>query len=203
MQVEILKSPPTSGEYEEHNFSETNDCLWVKFIDEDSVEWVGVFDNNYGTSLQTVVAIPNSNLVLVIVNGQGYSVDINKRIIIKNTDWQDIESIIYNEVTSLYLASNSLGLMIFDGDKCIWTSERISFDGITFTSQLGCTVDGYLNDLSKDGCKFSFDIVTRELSSKWIFKDSFTDPSLSKNKKIIFVVAIFALIMFILITSVN
>lgn len=203
MNAEILKSPPISGEYEEHNFSEGNDCLWVKFLDENSIEWVGIFDNNYGTSLKTVIPVSKSSSVLVIVNGQGYTVDINERIIIKKTEWQDVESIIYNEETSLYLASNSLGLMLLDGDKCIWTSERISFDGITFTNQAGHTVDGYLNDLSENGCKYSFNMITRELTTKFVFKDSFEDSTFYGNKLTILIVGILVLIMFTLHTLSN
>ncbi len=182
MHAEILKKPPISGVFEEHNFSETNDCLWVKFVDQDAAEWIGIFDNNFGTSLKTVIPISESNSVLVISNGQGYLVDLNKRVITEKTDWQDVESIIYNDETGLYLASDGLSLLLLDGAECIWTGERVSLDGITFTNQQGHVVEGVLNDMSEDGCRFSFDIITRKLESKWVFIDFITPPTNSNYK---------------------
>lgn len=182
MHAEILKKAPVSGDFEEHNFSETNDCLWVKFVDQDGAEWIGIFDNNLGTSLKTVIPIPESNSVLVISNGQGYLVDLNKRVITENTDWKDVESIIYNDETGLYLASDGLSLMLLDGAECIWTGERVSLDGIKFTNQQGHVVEGVLNDMSEDGCRFSFDIITRKLESKWEFIDFITPPTNSNYK---------------------
>lgn len=172
MEAEILNRPPISGKYEEHNFSVSGNTLWVKFFDSEYLEWVGVFSQSGWSSFNTVVRVPNEELFLVVAGGQGYFVDPNKRSIVSQTEWEGISNIIFNEATGVFVATDGLCLGLFKGASSIWHSERISADGISFTGQEGYLVNGVLNDLTTEGCEFTFNINTHEIEAKWVFSEN-------------------------------
>ena len=173
MEAEILAHPPISGEYEEHSFVVSgNKIIWVKFMDDEYLEWVGVFEQSECGSLNTVVAVPNENMYLVIAGGQGYFVDPNTRKITGKTIWDDIESIIYHKKSNSLIATDALRLAIFKGVELVWSGDRISADGINFTEQDGDFVCGTLNDLTSEWCKFTFNVKTRELKADWVFSEN-------------------------------
>ncbi len=173
MEVEILKSVPISGTFEEHIFSMSGDVLWVKFLDSDYLEWVGTFDlgNNYSSSF--VHLEPNSlSQCFIVAGGQGYFVSINERKVLAKTKWSSIDSAIYNTTENCWVVSNGLYLGILKNMELEWSSERISLDGITFTSQHGEVVAGLLNDLTEQGGPFEFNIKSREIIAPWLFHEA-------------------------------
>ena len=172
MEAELLERPPISGEFEEHNFSSSGNTLWVKFFDSEYLEWVGVFSQSGWSSFNTVLRVPNEKLFLVVAGGQGYFVDPDKRSIVSKTEWEGISNIIYNEVTNSFVATDGLCLGVLKGESLLWHSERISADGISFTSQNGEIVNGVLNDLTTEGCEFTFNINTREIKAEWVFSEN-------------------------------
>lgn len=172
MEAEILEYPPQSGEYEEHIFSTSGNTLWVKFFDEDYIEWVGVFSLSEWSSFNAVLRIPNEKLFLVVAGGQGYFVDPIKREIVSTTNWDGIENIIFNEDTGLLVATDGLRLALFKGPQLQWSGERVSADGISFTGQSGPVVSGVLNDLTSEGCKFTFNANTFEFKASWVFAEN-------------------------------
>lgn len=172
MEAEILDRPPLSGDFEEHNFSKSGNTLWVKFLDEEYLEWVGVFSQSGWSSFNTVLRVPGKKLFLVVAGGQGYFVDPNFRDIVSITEWDDIDNIIYNEETGLLVATDGLCLALFKGPKLLWSGERVSADGISFTGQSGPIVRGILNDLTDEGCEFTFNASTCEFKAARILADN-------------------------------
>ncbi|VVS94673.1 hypothetical protein [Desulfoluna spongiiphila] len=172
MEAEILDRPPLSGDFEEHNFSMSGNTLWVKFLDEDYLEWVGVFSQSGWSPFNTVFRIPNEKKFLVVAGGQGYFVDPNKREIISRTEWDGINNILYNDETGFLVATDGLCLALFKGPKLKWSGERVSADGISFTGQSGPIIKGVLNDLTDEGCKFTFNAITREFKAAWILSEN-------------------------------
>ena len=172
MEAEILKIPPLSGDFEEHDFSSSGNTLWIKFFDEEYLEWVGVFSQSEWGSLNTVLRVPNIKLFLVIAGGQGYFVDPNKREIVSTTKWDSIENIVFNEKTGCFVATDGLCIGLFKGAELYWSGERVSADGISFTGQSGAIVQGILNDLTDKGCEFTFNVETCELKASWVFSEN-------------------------------
>jgi len=172
MEAEILNQRPISGVYEEHSFSASGNTLWVKFIDEEYLEWVGVFTQSEWSPYNKVLRLSDEKLFLVIAGGQGYFVDPNARNIVATTDWDDIRDLVHNEESGYLVATDGLRLAVLKRHELLWTGDRISLDGINFTGQSGLMVKGKLNDLTDDGCEFSFNVNTRELNAKWTFSDN-------------------------------
>jgi len=182
--AEILDSPPASGGFEEHNFLKSseasNQTLWVKFFDEECLEWVGAFSQNDWNHYNVVFRVPNENLFLVISSGQGYFIDPNQRKVVATTEWDSIEKIIHNEATGLLVVTDGLCLALFQGTKLVWSSQRVSADGISFTAQSGPTIQGVLNDMTTEGCEFTLNASTHELSAAWIYAE---DGSVAINEQ--------------------
>jgi len=172
MEAEILDRPPLSGDFEEHDFSKSGNTLWVKFFDEEYLEWVGVFSQSGWSSFNTVLRVPGEKLFLVVAGGQGYFVDPNTRKIVSATEWEGIDNIIYNEETGYLVATDGLCLALFKGPKLHWFSERVSADGISFIGQSGPIIMGVLNDLTDEGCKFTFNASTCEFKAAWILSEN-------------------------------
>ena len=168
MEAKILTRPPLSGDFEEHNFSTSGNTVWVKFFDEKYLEWVGVFSQSGWSSYNVVLRVPNETLFLVVAGGQGYFVDPNSRKIVSVTEW---DNIIYNEESGFLVVSDGLRIALFQGPKLHWSGDRVSVDGIEFTGQSGPVVKGILNDLTDDGCEFSFNASTCEFKAEWIFSE--------------------------------
>ncbi len=172
MEAKILSRPPISGEYEEHSFVVSGNTLWVKFMDDEYLEWVGVFEQSEWGSLNTVVAIPNENMYLVIAGGQGYFVDPNARKITGKTAWDDIACIIYNQASDVFVITDGLRLGLLNGNDMVWSGERISADGINFVKQNGFVITGVLNDLTTEGCSFTFNVNTKEVNTEWVLSEN-------------------------------
>jgi hypothetical protein len=173
MEVEILKKIPISGTFEEHIFSISRDVLWVKFLDSDYLEWVGTFDLGESYKSTFVYIEPHAlSQCFVVARGQGYFVSINERKVLARTKWSSIESAVYNTTENCWVISNGLYLGILKNMELEWSSERISLDGITFTSQNGEVVGGVLNDLTDQGGPFEFNIKTKEIIAPWLFYEA-------------------------------
>ncbi|MDJ0830189.1 MAG: hypothetical protein QNI92_10080 [Desulfobacterales bacterium] len=171
MEAEILTRPPLSGDYEEHYYAESGNTLWVKFLDEEYIEWCGVFSLGW-KSHSSVVKIPNEPVFLVIAGGQGYFVNANTRELISETKWDDIESIIYNEEADVFVITDGLRLGTLKENDLTWVSDRISLDGISLISSNGPIVKGILNDGTDVGCKFEINAVSGEIKSPWLFYEN-------------------------------
>ncbi len=171
MEAEILPIPPTSGDYEEHNFSDSGNTVWIKFFDSEWMEWCGVFSLGWksGSSVHRILGQP---VFLVVAGGQGYYVDVNARKVVYTTDWDDIEAIIYSEEIKGFVVSDGLRVGIINKGQLVWCSDRISLEGITFLNSSGPIVEGVLNDCTDEGCKFKFNVLTKKIESPWLFYEN-------------------------------
>ncbi len=168
MEARILEKPPLSGDYEEHSFVESgNNTLWVSFLDSEYLEWVGVFSQGDWKSTNIVLPLVDKNLVLVVAGGQGYFVDPDSRKISAKTDWDMIETIVYNEETNSFVATDGLSLAVLEGANLVWSGNRVSADGISIEKQVGPVIFGKVNDLTDKGCEYSFNIKTKEFVCEW------------------------------------
>lgn len=80
MEAKILERSPLSGDFEEYSFIESgNNTLWVKFLDSEYLEWVGVFSQGGWKSNNIILPLPDNDLFLVVAGGQGYFVDPDAR----------------------------------------------------------------------------------------------------------------------------
>lgn len=171
MEAEILDRPPLSGDFEEHNFSGSGNTLWVKFLDESYLEWVGVFGQSGISSYNAVLQVPGEPLVLVVAGGQGYFVDPNARKVITTTEWDGIKNVIYNDDTGLFVVTDGLCLALFNWAQLVWSGERVSVDGIYFIGHSGPVIRGVLNDLTEQGCEFTFNARTCEFKTGWVLAE--------------------------------
>ena len=169
MEAEILKTPTLSGDYEEHNFSTSGNTLCVKFTDDEYLEWCGVFSLGIKSIYSFVVRIPRKPEFLIIAGGQGYIVNVNTRELVAKTEWDDIQSIIYNEEEDIFVVTDGLRLGTLKNNNINWQSNRISLDGISFINSGGPIIKGILNDCTDEGCEFEFNLVNGEIKSPWLF----------------------------------
>jgi hypothetical protein len=168
MEAQILDRPPLSGDFEEHSFVESgNNTLWVKFLDSEYLEWVGVFSQGGWKSTNIVLPLTDKKLFLVVVGGQGYFIDPESRKVVAKTDWDMIEAIAYNVETNSFVATDGLRLAIIEGTKMVWSGNRVSADGISIVKQAGPLVYGKVNDLTDDGCEYTFNVKTKEFNCEW------------------------------------
>ena len=111
----------------------------VKFFPSDQTHWVANFKTGW-TDLSLVVEYPDQNKIVVIAYGQGYimnpeqqeplqtfGVNINNALLLKD-----------NRI----VAADDIQLYIINKDATLWTTERISLDGIKDLSVHENTVSG-------------------------------------------------------------
>ena len=121
---------------------------------------------------QHVLEVPKKSIYLVIAGGQGYFVNPNTRKIVARTEWDDIQGILYNEASGKFVVTDGLRLAVLNEEGVVWSGERISIDGINLIEQDGVVVKGVLNDLSTNGCNFTFNIEKKELEAAWVFSEN-------------------------------
>ena len=91
MEFELLAQPPISGTIVERHFDVSADSnLWVKFVDPEGDEWVGVFGDG-ATRFDAVVPFGDApeRTALVIASGRGYIIDLAARTLVRWTSWDD------------------------------------------------------------------------------------------------------------------
>ena len=109
---------------------------------------------------------------MVISGGQGYFVEVNQRKIIAQTNWDHIDSAIFNKKSGRVVISNGFCIAMIEGFKTIWKSQRISLDGISLKESSDQIIKGTLNDCTQDGSEFCFDVLKKEITGKWLFYNS-------------------------------
>lgn len=171
-QAEIYVTPPRSGEIEEINFyPQSNDLVWVKFIDSNSNEWCGKFAE--GIKSFSTVGVLREGIGFVLARGRSYFVEINQKLILSVVEDEDFEDAVCLVEKDLVLVTDGLHLALYSKDDLVWSSERFSVDGVKFTSSDGNEVCGKFNDLSVDWQDFTFLVDERKIIRDWILKDNF------------------------------
>ena len=169
MSAEILTQIPKSGDYPEKHFGENfNSQLWVKFVDNDDIEWVGCFPRQYENFDKVETNLTNET-AFIIAGGKGFLVDIQKRELCYELDEIPvIESLIVTTNPEYYLVGACYYIYIFDSRQLLKCYEpNFIVDGIYLTEQLGHKAIGHLYSyqFSQDyNVGFEFDILTNELT---------------------------------------
>lgn len=132
--AEILREPPVSGTVPELQF----DCgdsgspwLWVSFRDsEDTGSWAGCF--RYGPrGFNFAEAIPESGEALVIASGQGYWVSLANRTL-RYQEGTMTAAMRVPGPDEAFVVTDDCTVSLLSAAGVVWTTDRISLDGITF-----------------------------------------------------------------------
>lgn len=164
--AEIIQEQPLSGEYEEMLFgSDSGKILWVRFCDKNGVyEWIGKFGCGYSDSM-LVKRIAAPDRFMINAGGFAYLIDASNRKLLNYHSEVCTQDIVCDPKTN-YLIAADIKLRIFENGREIWSSRRISVDGIhdmMIHNRIltGKTIVGYNGEESD----FSFDLDRREFIS--------------------------------------
>lgn len=134
----------------------------VRLFRSDGTTWVANFKTGE-TNYSSVFEIPKTDIIVVIANGQGYTMtpDLQKPV--------DIFGHAITQVISTndgrLIAADITNLVIINSDATIWRSERISWDGIKDLTLLDNIISGLAYDpmhVSDEWINFSFNLDTNE-----------------------------------------
>lgn len=176
MQAEFINKP-ISGEYSEKHFGTiTPECLWVKFTDDETNEWVGSFEMGWLKEVNHIFQLKNS-IVFIIVNGHGYLIDIRTKEQLNETVISHIESALYNtENDTIYFIDGfDIKYVNSDGIVNVLFSDYI-FDKIVLkkiNNNKLCAVYWYYQT-STDSFDFEIDLITKEIKDSFPIKKSQT-----------------------------
>ena len=144
MDAKILKVRPQSGEFEELRFDAYDETTYVKFEDQDYLEFCGVFGGGFGSRSALALA---RDVAFVISLGQGYIFDIRTRALLHKTECDHLTDVMYEPVSGYFVACNQTGLFVYD-PALVWSSGRVSADGITLDETREGVVYGKVDSLS-------------------------------------------------------
>ena len=165
----ILKGLPAYGpmyvpvtQVEKPYISPYSEGLVIRFFKSDRTSWIANF--NLGlTSYSAVFEFPSTDLTVVIAGGSGYVMNRNQtrpivtfRTAIKTAILTEQEVVAVDDTHLITV--NSMGN--------IWTSDRISWDGIADLRLEGHTVFGLAHNPMHEGddwVDFSLDLTTKQL----------------------------------------
>ncbi len=124
---------PQSGEYKEINYSGTDYCVWVKFIDENYDECCGVFASPVsfiGLSNKNEKLLVLSNNELIEIDANDYSISsVNDQYEYTNATMTPDGRFIVSDKYSIFIIETNLQEIREIDPSMIF--ERISFDKTT------------------------------------------------------------------------
>lgn len=162
MSAEVLNRPTVSGEYEERRFDADGSCAWVLFHPPEEDEWVGVFGRGeFGRDAVDVHW--KRKRAFVIAKGQGYLIDTEKRESIYRTEEDTLQDVAYVESRGFFVAADNLQLHVFGPTGYLWSTTRVSWDGIRNLCADGVVVSGEAWNLS-DWRKFTLDVDSQRVT---------------------------------------
>ena len=136
----------------------------VRFFRSDGTSWVGNFANGW-TNFSFIEGFQETDLVIVLAKGQGYIMSSESSIPIQifgvDINWmQSIDK-------ELVAFTNGLCVGTINKNGQIWTSERISWDGIKDVSCKGYLLEGLSYDPTRsidDWIPFTVDLETKQIT---------------------------------------
>ena len=165
MKLEILTNIPESGSIDEVRFDAFGDCTWVKFVDADCIEWVGVFGQGWGGGVD---ACQNSSgAAFVLSGGQGYVVDINSRKLISKTECDYLKKVISCDEENIFVAATDTDLRVYSDAELIFSTERIASDGVNLSTFNNGVLAGEVWGFDK-WYPFTFDTTKRTYKCDWV-----------------------------------
>lgn len=147
MKAEILKRKPFLTSIITMNFGEQNKPgLYVRFTDSKNKKWIGRFGKTEGKGLCQVIEDQNGSQCLVIANGKGYLVDIDKKTIMKELDKGDhIMSALHTTKPNYFVAGTDNSIFIINEEGTLKEIlPDFYVDGIAFQKQQENAVSGWL-----------------------------------------------------------
>lgn len=133
--------------------------LVVEFTPEGGRAWIGNFQRG-GTGLDVVRASPAGVSIVVVAGGQAYVVDPESRRCVR-TFGGDIE--IFLPFADRLVFGNGLWLEATDGERPLWRTSRLSWDGMRNLRVDGETIVGESYDpMTDEWTAFAVEIATGE-----------------------------------------
>lgn len=163
-----LKRIPSSGTYDEVNFSESNELNWFLFQDDSFNEWIGKFPK--GMNADGCKAILNEEIdqALILSCGILHLVDLSSRTLCSASNQDIYSDVIWHRRHGIFVTTfYSISCLSYPSLDVQWDSGRVAWDGIRFESVEGELVKGRLDDLSEEWARFEFNLATRELQSEY------------------------------------
>jgi len=164
MNVELLRTIPTSGSVDERHFSVSAGAnAWVKFSDDSGLEWVGVFGSGEASRFEAAIPFDDDGgkTVLIVAGGRGYVVDAHSMQLIRRTTRDYIRAAISVPGRDFVIIADwtemrSVGR---ESDRRVWRREpawysyggsedshRLALDGIVFEAATRDEVHGRVWD---------------------------------------------------------
>ena len=162
MDAKILKICPLSGTFEELYFDAYGETVCIKFEDQNYSEYCGIFGGGFGSKSDLAV---HEHIAFIISRGQGYIFEINDRKVIYKTENDHLEGVFDTNFNNYFLAYDFTNLYIFDS-KLVWSSKRISADGIEIDKIEDGIVYGKVYNFF-EWVKFTLNLETFEYICDW------------------------------------
>lgn len=176
---------PIQGQYPEKHFGNiTPNCLWVKFMDKDELEWVGSFEQSWVEQGTFIINLTSKGIAFVVSGGQTFLIDINTREQLNKNEISDTKTAIVDEKEEKVYYSSGLDLRYID----INGSDFVLFDKYYFddiklneirNNKLYATYWNY--QISTEPFRFEIDLVTRNVKDS--FYNSETKSYFCENPK--------------------
>ncbi len=159
-----IRHRPVSGDYEELIFNHNEELFWVYFEDSDYDEYYGLFGGGGWTRYCNVEY--TDNIAFVVSFGQGYLFDIDQRQIVLQTPIDQIGSFQLHPQKQYFIACSQIELFVFSKEQLLWSSKRISSDGIKIDFMTEHEVIGRVYDFSK-WVEFRLNLLTYNYECDW------------------------------------
>jgi hypothetical protein len=164
---EVLAGLPGDGPHPEQ-FTATgggtqSEGFVVRFLPRTPSTWIGNFQPGW-TNYNAVLIHPDTRTLIVVSGGQGYHIDPETRAVLgifSNT----ICDALYDPILELLVFSDGIRLEALGTKEVLWTSERISWDGIRGLTIEGLVVAGEAYEpMSGSWSRFSVDLLSGEIN---------------------------------------
>lgn len=160
--AEMLKSRPQSGQFPELHFDAYDETISVKFEDQNYSEFCGVFGGGFGSRCDLAQI---SGRAFIISFGQGYIFDIERRELVHKTECDQLEGVLDAKFGGYFVAHSQIRLFVY-ASGLVWSSPRVSADGILMDKVCDGVVHGRVYNFSK-WVDFSLSLENFEYICDW------------------------------------
>lgn len=130
MKVEIYYQIPQSGSVIERRFDASGACTWIRFDNDVTGVWAGVFGNSHLVRHSKAVVFGDDRAAMIIAGGQGYVVDARTGELLHKTKDDCFCDAITVPGRDFVIACDFTDLFAVSAQGVIWRSPRIATDGI-------------------------------------------------------------------------
>jgi hypothetical protein len=137
----------------------------VEFDMDDGEPWVGNFAQFDDRGLNQINLELGAHTVAIVAGGVGYVVDVSKRRLVREIGFGIIDMWFEASIQAM-VATNGLWFEAFTGERMLWKSRRISWDGTRNVDRDGLIVTGEACDPTAEietWRPFRIDLATGEV----------------------------------------